>query len=155
MELVLTMRAPHKIQIDPHRLLDSRVADIHEQGIWSRSADMAMLEMVVRCYRNRPGAGKSRKERLRLPDQTISPKARCAVRVRFELHWRHSPIATRSWHWRKQNVDSLCLVRRADWEVPHAGRTQQAFLPRERLERCTRTNGLARNAWPASLIQSE
>src|SRR5437016_12822488 len=113
-----------------------------------------MLEMVVLCYSNRQGAGKSRKERLRLPDQTISPRARCVVRVRFELHGRHSPIATRSWHWRKQNVDSLCLVRGADLDAPHAGRTQQVFLPRERLERCTRTNGLARNAWPASLTQS-
>ncbi len=53
------------------------------------------------------------------------------------------------------SFDSLCLVRGADLEVPHAGRTQQVFLPRERLERCKRTNGLARNAWQASVIQSE
>ncbi len=33
------------------------------------------------------------------------------------------------------SFDSLCLVRGADLEVPHAGRTQQVFLPRERLER--------------------
>ena len=52
-----------------------------------------MREKVILCLENRLAAGKCRKERRYLPDQTISPKARWALYFDFELLWNRSPKA--------------------------------------------------------------
>src|SRR5439155_16616343 len=90
-----------------------------------------MPETAGLCAVDRRDARRYRMEKHTHADLTIAPKATCALPVRSVLLRRHSPRATRSWRWRKRNVDSLCLVRDADSQALRATRTERFVQPQE------------------------